>query len=272
MPGTLQGSSTLALHVIPWSKLDVRERGMGKCWLSAQPSREKGAEGSSGISAACMHGLLDKRGIARHAHRRRTCAAWLDMCSIAGAWPHLVALPETSLEGSLSSPGAWSEGRRPSRDLGTFPSRDDGKSCPGLSKMRAPGLEGVCRAGGSTVPAPGCAGKKLFLMGTGLSLRRWLFRPVEEAGGPRRWHPSPSKAAPSYLTSAEVLSRAASLRSRASTAPPSRCTHTSCGSLSTLRISSWCLPMHAATSCGKRVGHASHLGPHLASPGLRPEG
>ena len=117
-------------------------------------------------------------------------------------------------------------------------------------------------------------------MGTGLSLGRWLCQPAEEARGPQPWHPSPSEAAPSYLTSAEALSRAASLRSLASTAPPSRCTHTSCGSLSTLCISSWCLPMHAAASCGGRVGHTSHLGPRLAAPGpardgqpgLHPEG
>lgn len=146
--------------------------------------------------------------------------------------------------------------------------------------MRAPGLEGVCRAEGSTAPAPRHGGKKLVLMGTGLSLGRWLCRPAEEAGGLRCWHPSPGAAAPSYLMSAEALSWAASLRSLASTAPASRCTRTSCGSLSTLRISSWCLPMHVATSCRGRVRHASHLGPCLLAPGpaqdrhpgLHPEG
>lgn len=58
----------------------------------------------------------------------------------------------------------------------------------------------------------------------------------------------PGPSAP-YLTWGEARSRAASLRSRASTAPPSRCRHTNCGSLSTLRISSWCLSMRAAASC-----------------------
>lgn len=47
---------------------------------AAQPSREKGAEGSSGISAACMDcrtsaALPDMRIVAGHVQRGRTCAA-----------------------------------------------------------------------------------------------------------------------------------------------------------------------------------------------------
>lgn len=82
MPGTLQGSSTLALHVIPWSKLDVRERGMGKCWLSAQPSpaerrEQKGAVGL--VLHACMDcwtsaALPDMRIVAGHVQHRRGLA------------------------------------------------------------------------------------------------------------------------------------------------------------------------------------------------------
>lgn len=104
-------------------------------------------------------------------------------------------------------------------------------------------------------PALGCAGKMLVLGGPGLSPGRWLCRPRVPVP------PSPSQPPRSYLACGEVLSRAASLRSRASTAPPSRCRRTSCGSLSTLRISSWCRPMHAAASCqGTDTGLSWGLG------------
>lgn len=95
---------------------------------------------------------------------------------------------------------------------------------------------------------------------------------MEEAKGPRCVHLAPSEAAPSYLTLAELWSRAAALRSRASMAPPSRCTCTSCGSLSTLCISSWCRVMPVAASCGERVGRVPPVPAQDGHPKPHPEG
>lgn len=93
------------------SKLDLSEHRTGKRWLSMWLGP---AERGEQWDYRCLHA----RTVGRVRHRW-TSAALPDQCTIAGAWPHLVALPETSLEGSLqallSSPGAWPWDRRPSQ-------------------------------------------------------------------------------------------------------------------------------------------------------------
>lgn len=203
--------------------------------------------------------LPDTCSITRRAWRGWTCAAAPDERGTTGAWPHLVVLPESSLAHAGLAEQPWSlvlgqetpEGLAHLPQLGT-----PAKGCPRLEPQ----------AWGAA-PVLAHAGEK-------------LMRVQEEAllvsrggqGSQLCVHLPPSEATPSYLTLAELWSWAAALRSRASMAPPSRCTCTSCGSLSTLCISSWCHPMPAAASCGERVGRASPVPAQDGHPKLLPKG
>lgn len=122
---------------IPRSKLDIGKNGTGKRWhqCGVAQLREGSRREEDCASAAYMHGPPP------------------DECGIAGAWPHLVALPETSLEGSLqaslSSPGAWPWGRRPSRGQVHLPQPGNAaKGCPRRelqARRESAGQEGARR-------------------------------------------------------------------------------------------------------------------------------